>query len=59
MIPPSPRMAQLVPSGIRAFTALAKTVPGCVELTLGEPEFDTPQPIKDAAWAALQAGQTH
>ncbi len=59
MISQSLRMAQLVPSGIRAFTALAKTVPGCIELTLGEPEFDTPQPIKDAAWAALQAGQTH
>ena len=28
-------------------------------LTIGEPDFDTPQPIKDAAWAALQAGQTH
>ncbi len=59
MIPQSGRMESLVPSGIRAFTALAKTVPGCIELTLGEPEFDTPQPIKDAAWAALQAGQTH
>ena len=46
-------------SGIRKFTNLAKTVPGCVMLTIGEPDFDTPQPIKDAAVAALTAGRTH
>ncbi len=28
-------------------------------LTIGEPDFDTPQPIRDAAVAALAAGQTH
>ena len=28
-------------------------------LTIGEPDFDTPQPIKDAAWASLSRGQTH
>jgi len=26
---------------------------------IGEPDFDTPQHIKEAAWKALQAGQTH
>ena len=46
-------------SGIRKFTNLAKTVPDCVMLTIGEPDFDTPQPIKDAAIAALAAGRTH
>ncbi len=46
-------------SGIRKFTNLAKTVPSCVMLTIGEPDFDTPQPIKDAAVAALTAGRTH
>lgn len=59
MIPLNSNLAALKRSGIRQFTNLAKTVPGCVMLTLGEPDFDTPQPIKDAAWAALQAGQTH
>lgn len=29
-----------------------------ISLSLGEPDFDTPQPIKDAAIAALNAGQT-
>jgi aspartate aminotransferase len=29
-----------------------------VDFGAGEPDFDTPQNIKDAAWAAMQAGQT-
>lgn len=59
MIPLNSRLDNLKPSGIRRFTNLAKTVPDCVMLTLGEPDFDTPRPIVDAAWTALQAGQTH
>ena len=50
---------QLIPSGIRRFTALAKITPGCVSLTIGEPDLDTPQPIRDAASAAIAAGRTH
>lgn len=50
---------QMVPSGIRRFTALAKTVPDCVMLTLGEPEFDTPEPIRQAAAQAISDGLTH
>ena len=50
---------QLIPSGIRRFTALAKATPGCVSLTIGEPDLDTPQPIRDAAAAAITAGRTH
>ena len=40
------------PSGIRRFTALARSTPGCKMLTIGEPDFDTPEPIRDAAAAA-------
>jgi aspartate aminotransferase len=29
-----------------------------LDLTTGEPDFDTPTPIKEAAWAAIQAGET-
>lgn len=29
-----------------------------LDLTTGEPDFDTPAPIKAAAWAAIQAGDT-
>ena len=46
-------------SGIRRFTNLAKEQPDCVMLTIGEPDFDTPQPIRAAAIAAMEAGQTH
>ncbi|MBU5435249.1 pyridoxal phosphate-dependent aminotransferase [Pseudoflavonifractor sp. MSJ-37] len=49
----------MAPSAIRRFTALARATPGCISLALGEPELDTPAPIKAAAAAALAAGQTH
>ena len=59
MIPLNPNLSGLKLSAIRRFTNLANSVPGCIKLTIGEPDFDTPQPIKDAAAAALAAGQTH
>ena len=59
MIPINSKLMGLQRSAIRAYTNLAKTVDGCVMLTIGEPDFDTPQPIKDAAIAALEANQTH
>ena len=46
-------------SGIRRFTNMAKEVSGCVMLTIGEPDFDTPQTIKTAAMDALNRNQTH
>ena len=46
-------------SEIRVYTNLARQTPGCVMLTIGEPDFDTPRPIVDAAAAALAAGRTH
>ncbi len=52
-------LALLATSGIRRFNALANQTPGCVKLTLGEPEFDTPQAVKDAVAASLAAGKTH
>ena len=47
------------PSGIRKFTALAKAEPGCLFLTIGEPDFSTPDPIKQAAKTALDQNLTH
>ena len=47
------------PSGIRRFTALAKATPGCKMLTIGEPDFDTPEPIRAAAARAMAEGLTH
>ena len=59
MIPLNPNLSGLQRSAIRRFTNLANATPGCIKLTIGEPDFDTPQPIKDAAAAALAAGMTH
>ena len=59
MISLNPNLSDLQRSGIRLYTNLAKTVPGCVMLTIGEPDFDTPRPIKEAAAAAIDAGRTH
>lgn len=45
--------------GIRRYTGLAREQGDCVMLTLGEPEFNTPAPIREAAKAALDQGLTH
>lgn len=59
MIPLNQNLSALKRSAIRVYTNLAKETPGCVMLTIGEPDLDTPEAIKAAAVAALNAGQTH
>ena len=44
-------------SAIREFSKLANKTPGCIALTLGEPDFATPQPVCGAVPEALAAGQ--
>ncbi len=46
-------------SAIREFSRLAKETPGCVALTLGEPDFDTPSPIRSVAEQSLENHETH
>ena len=46
-------------SKIRQYSALAKNTPNCISLTLGEPDFDTPSEIRDAAHFALDNHATH
>ena len=46
-------------SAIREFSNLAAATPGCIRLTLGEPDFDTPAPVRAAVTEALAAGKTH
>ena len=50
----SDRVLSVELSGIRKFFQAAK--PGSVNLTLGQPDFDTPQHIKDAAIDAIAKG---
>ena len=47
------------PSGIRKMFDLAAKYPDAIKLTVGEPNFDTPAYIKEAAKKAMDAGETH
>lgn len=38
---------------------LAAKYPDAIKLTVGEPNFDTPAYIKEAAKKAMDAGETH
>ncbi|MDT8379552.1 MAG: pyridoxal phosphate-dependent aminotransferase [Desulfotignum sp.] len=45
-------------SGIRIMFALADQIEGVVNLGIGQPDFDTPEHIRDAAKTALDQGYT-
>ena len=59
MIPLNQNLTGLKRSMIRVYTNMAREIPDCAMLTIGEPDFDTPEAIRAAAIAALNAGQTH
>lgn len=59
MIPLNSNLSSLKRSMIRVYTNLARQVPDCAMLTIGEPDFDTPEAIKAAAMLALENNQTH
>lgn len=46
-------------SAIREYSRMAKETPGCLSLTLGEPDFATPEEVRAGAKAALDRGETH
>jgi len=52
----SPRVSGIEISGIRRIFEAAG--PGSINLGLGQPDFDTPQHIKDAAIQAIREGKT-
>ena len=55
----SERIASVPPSGIRRFFDIAATMEGVISLGIGEPDFDTPEPIVQAGIEALKRGETH
>ena len=59
MIPLNQNLSPLKRSAIRVYSNLANQTAGCIKLTIGEPDFDTPEIIKAAAVAALHENQTH
>ncbi|MBF0779316.1 pyridoxal phosphate-dependent aminotransferase [Streptococcus cuniculi] len=46
-------------SMIRQFDQAISDIPGILKLTLGEPDFTTPDHVKEAAKAAIDANQSH
>jgi len=59
MIPLNQNLAKLQRSAIRVYTNLAWEVEDCVMFTIGEPDFDTPASICEAAKTSLDRGHTH
>lgn len=58
-LPMNTALDSIQTSIIRQFGAIAAQTPGCVALTIGEPDFNTPECIKDGAKAGLDANLTH
>src|ERR671911_736396 len=53
------RVRSIPPSGIRRFFDMLNEMKDVISLTIGEPDFTTPEPITRAAIASLEAGVTH
>jgi Aspartate/tyrosine/aromatic aminotransferase len=49
---------EMKPSGIRKFFDLANTIEDVISLGVGEPDFDTPWEIREAAITSIQQGKT-
>ncbi|MCP4129430.1 MAG: aminotransferase class I/II-fold pyridoxal phosphate-dependent enzyme [bacterium] len=47
------------PSGIREFFDIVSSMPDCISLGVGEPDFTTPWRISDSGIYALKDGHTH
>ena len=55
----SSTIREMPPSGIRRFFDMLAEMKDVISLTIGEPDFTTPEPITRAAIASLEAGETH
>ena len=53
------RVRAMPPSGIRRFFDMLAEMKDVISLTIGEPDFTTPEPITRAAIVSLEAGETH
>ncbi len=54
----SRRVADIPPSGIRKFFDIAATMADVISLGVGEPDFVTPDVVRQAGIASLQRGET-
>lgn len=53
------RLNNLSASKIRAFDQKVSSIPGIIKLTIGEPDLNTPDHIKNAAIRDIQANDSH
>ena len=54
----SEKVVGLKPSGIRKFFDIVTTMEGAISLGVGEPDFDTPWPIREEGIYSLEHGRT-
>lgn len=52
-------ITNMKPSAIRAFDMEVSQIPGILKLTLGEPDFNTPEHVKAAAMASIKNNDSH
>lgn len=55
----NPTVDSLPPSGIRKFFDVVNMMEGAISLGVGEPDFVTPWPIREAGIYSLEKGQTY
>lgn len=55
----SRRVRAVKPSGIRKFFDIAASMPDIISLGVGEPDFVTPEHIRQAGIASIERGDTH
>ncbi|MHC5269069.1 pyridoxal phosphate-dependent aminotransferase [Enterococcus sp. LJL98] len=55
----NPQVNQIAISLIRQFDERVSTIPNVLRLTLGEPDFDTPEAVKDAGIQAIEQNFSH
>lgn len=53
------QLVNVQPSNILAFANFAADIPNIVNFTLGEPDFDTPEHVQQAAIRSIQANHSH
>ena len=52
------KIVEMPSSGIRKFFDIVTEMPDAISLGVGEPDFDTPWPIREEAIRAIKAGKT-
>ena len=58
-LPLNRRLSDNPPSGIRRIGQLAAQIPGCIALTIGEPDFDAPLAVRQRIAESILGGETH